>query len=464
LKKKKILIEPNEHIDQLIREKMQSFEAAPPPHVWEGVVAGLEANKAAKSGITKKVIILAALALFLAFLGWLLLSPYGGIWAEGQSHDSNTPAENVSVNQSVALAMVEQEIKTEEAELMEPSSGISSGTAVVSHTSEKSYAVDIVSTDEVVTEPEDAIELSLSGYKAEDVIETEVNESINYTSLYQSFLDYHPLYKLNLSLAEPSLRYPSENILSPVLPQKKPRTNKSSVRKGNWSVFVGTAPEFAITNIDSVTVLNSFSVHFEPTYHFNKHWFVRSGLGMAYSRDRGFAKLDYISNEYMGSYNDVYNVTFDSVNGQVVPTYYTKTVEVWDSIRHLVVSEVTNRYAYVQVPLFVGYYHPANSALVSWYVYGGPTFNFQIGRWIDKPLPAENYIEILNLQNKLPERNPFYMQLGISAGIEYKITDKISMAVEPGYRYYLNSIYNKEGYNKSISAFSVKVGAVIRLK
>jgi len=56
------------------------------------------------------------------------------------------------------------------------------------------------------------------------------------------------------------------------------------------------------------------------------------------------------------------------------------------------------------------------------------------------------------------------MQLGISAGIEYKITDNISMAVEPGYRYYLNSIYNKEGYKKPISAFSVKVGAVIRLK
>ncbi len=444
------MIEPNEHIDQLIREKMQAFEAAPPPHVWEGVVAGLEANKAANSGITKKVIVLAALALLLAFLGWLLLSPLGGIWAEGQSHDPKAPTENVTENQPVALAMVEQGVITEEAELMEPSMDISLKAAIDPQIAENKYAEVTPLSDEVVVETE--------------VAKTEANESINYISLYQSFLDYRPLYKLNLTLTEPSLRYPSENVLNPVLPQKKQRTNTSSGNKGRWSAFTGLASEFVTTNLDSVTILNSFSIHVEPTYHFNKHWFVRSGLGVAYSRDRGFAKLDYISNEYQGSYNDVYNVTFDSVNGQVVPTYYTKTVEVWDSIRHLVVSEVTNRYAYVQLPILVGYNHPGTRGSVGWYVYGGPIFNFQVGRWIDKPLPSESYVEILDLQNKLPERNPFYMQLGISAGIEYKITDKISMAVEPGYRYYLNSIYNKEGYNKPISAFSVKVGAVIRLK
>lgn len=458
------MIEHNDHIDQLIREKMQAFEATPPPHVWEGVMAGLEANKAAKSGTTRKLILLAALALLLAFLGWLLLSPFGGIWAEGQSHDANIAAENLSANQSLALAMVEKEVITEEAELMEPSTDISSTTAVGSSTPEKSDAAATPSMDEVADVQEDNVTFTTSDYLVEEAPETEVNQSVNYTSLYQSFLDFRPLYRLNLSLSAPTLLAPAENILGPALPPKKPRSNTPSGNKGRWSVFTGIASEFTTTGFDSVTVMNGFSVHFEPAYYFNKHWFVRSGLGMAYTRDRGFAQLDYISNEYVGSYNDVYNVTFDSVNGQVVPTYYTKTVEVWDSIRHLVVSEVTNRYAYAQLPLFVGYNHPGTRGSVGWYVYGGPIFNFRVGRWIDKPLPAENYIEILDLQNKLPERKPFYMQLGLGVGIEYKLTDKISMAIEPGYRYYLNSIYNKEGYKKPISAFSVKVGAVIRLK
>jgi hypothetical protein len=241
-----------------------------------------------------------------------------------------------------------------------------------------------------------------------------------------------------------------------------PKT-KQHPKSHNWSSFIGISPEFVVTPFDSITVLNSYALNYEPIYFINKHLFVRFGIGVTSAHDRGFAKLDYISNDLMGTYNDVYNVTFDSIDGQVVPTYFTKTVEVWDSIRHLSVSEVTNRYVYVQVPVLIGYYHQSKNSGLNWYFYGGPALNVQVGKAIDTPHPAEKDIEIIRFQNKLPERSTTYFQLWLGAGVEYKVSDQFSVAIEPGYRYYLNSIYNQQEYNKPISAFTLRVGTIIRL-
>lgn len=109
-----------------------------------------------------------------------------------------------------------------------------------------------------------------------------------------------------------------------------------------------------------------------------------------------------------------------------------------------------------------GYYHEANS--LNWYVYGGPALNFQLAKIVEEPNPAGKHIEILDLQNKLPERNGFYLQLWLGAGVEYKVSSRFSVALEPGYRYYINSLYSKDDYQKPVSAFTVRVGAVIRLK
>lgn len=447
---------------------MDAFEVAPPAHVWEGVLSGLDSHYAAKkANTTKKIFAWAAAALLLGLLGWLLLSPSNGIWAESQILPTNSLAIDNQNDHMVTLAIAEESIEEDGESL----STVDVAPAVNQDENTTAYQDETAETTKpLINNISDPLPMEIPDMTSNetvlaDVVEDKMEQPRSIYSI--SFLSFDEITQLNLHYDKPIMLFASngQSTASALGSDKiEKATDKKSSLQHPWSVFAGITSEFVSTSFDSVTILNSYSVGVEPIYHLNKQWFVRSGIGVSSSRDRGFAQLDYISSDYMGSYDDVFDVTFDSIGDQVIPTYHTKTVEVWDSIRHLVVSEITNRYAYVQVPLMFGYLHSGNNTSFNWYVNAGPIFNFQVGRWIDEPNPAESYVEILNLQNKLPERNTFYMQLSLSAGIEYKITDNLSMAVEPGYRYYMNSIFSKEGYDRPISAFSLRLGAKFRLK
>ena len=443
-------MEPNsDHINRLITEKLNSFEPAPPPHVWEGVLAGLEANqKAMNRRKTVRYAAAALLVVLLSTLGWFLLS-------DATIENSVTSKDLLVESKTSSIGVPVQDIETNDftqtSQLNNPELNENDGVELVelAESEPKPLAQSAVVKPNYSTDNKGFLD-------SKTVLSP---PKIRFTS-HQSDLLFRKTNGLNSANKELiSQNTSNTNELDLGNPTKEKKTKVSY-----WTAFTGLSAEFAITSFDSVTMLNSYTLHFEPTLYLNKNWFVRSGIGVSYAHDRGFAKLDYISNDYMGTYNDVYNVTFDSVNGQVVPTYHTKTVEVWDSVRHLVVSEVTNRYAYIQIPLLLGYYHQARNSGLNWYVYGGPAINIQAGRTIEEPNPAGQYIEILSLQNRLPERNKVYYQLWFGVGAEYKLNDRFSVAIEPGYRYYLNTIYNKEGYKKPISAFSIKVGAVLRLK
>lgn len=449
------MIDNKDHIDQLIRDKFDSFEPALPPHIWQGVVSGLEAHEKAASFRRKGIITISSAALVLLMLGWFFLYPVKDSNQESDQALQVMPNTNLTGN-----------ITSENTVANDISSSVTS--------SQNTTQIGII-------EPTDAIEPSLvdtelpAATGQQEILISSLsgeiataNEQADLLNADLSGIAHMSLRRLNLlffnNLTPSLLSVNKFSGLNKFEEADKKKEGKSPFKRPHkWSFFIGLSPEFITTSFDSVTILNSYSLNFEPVYHLNNHLFVRFGLGVSYARDRGFAKLDYISNQYMGSYNDVYNVTFDSVGDLVVPTYYTKTVEVWDSIRHLVISEVTNLYVYAQIPVMIGYSHQGKRSPLKWYIYGGPAFNIQVGKSIDEPHPYEKDVEIINLQNKLPERNTTYFQLWLGAGIEYKLSDQVSMAVEPGYRHYFNSLYNKQGYNKPVSAFSLKVGAIIRI-
>jgi len=445
----------NDHIDRIIREKFDSFEPTPPPRVWQGVLSGMETQQRAKSNRIRTTSVLAA-AFFLILLTWLFLIPEKKTIFESTDSVEYTSIEapempaHVPTTSNDLIAKESQPSINQKPEVTPP---------------DKTNGLNQSKNEIVVANGPAAFEESENPDPIDNDTEKQINDSENRVFLGISYLNFRGLNQVNHSMFEPFFYsfHQSQKVGKGGDKNLDLVKNVLTIKPHNWSSFVGVSPEFVTTTFDSVTLINTYSVNYEPIFHLNKQFFLRFGIGVSYARDRGFAKLDYISNDLMGTYNDVYNVTFDSLNGQVVPTYYTKTVEVWDSIRHLVISEVTNRYIYVQVPVLVGYFHQGNHSSFNWYLYGGPAMNIQVGKFIDKPHPEEKDVEIVNLQNKLPVRNNTYFQLWLGAGIEYKLSNQFSMAIEPGYRYYIHSIYNKPGYNKPLSAFTLRIGAIIRL-
>jgi len=445
----------NDHIDRIIREKFDSFEPTPPPRVWQGVLSGMETRQRAKANRIRTASVLAA-AFFLILLTWFFLIPEKTTIFELKDTVENTsieaeekPAHEPTTSNDL-IAKESQPSVNQKQDVIQP---------------DKTNGQSLLKNEIAVGNSPAAFEEPDNPDPIGNDTENQVNDSEHRVLFGISYLNFRGLNQVNQTMYEPffySFRQ-FQNVEKEGDKNLGRVKNALTIKSRKWSSFVGVSPEFVTTTFDSVTLLNTYSINYEPIFHLNKQFFLRFGFGVSYARDRGFAKLDFISNDLMGTYNDVYDVTFDSINGQVVPTYYTKTVEVWDSIRHLVISEVTNRYIYVQVPVLLGYFHQGNHSSFNWYLYGGPAMNIQVGKFIDKPHPAEKDVEIINLQNKLPVRNNTYFQLWLGAGIEYKLSNQFSMAIEPGYRYYIHSIYNKPGYNKPLSAFTLRLGAIIRL-
>jgi len=188
---------------------------------------------------------------------------------------------------------------------------------------------------------------------------------------------------------------------------------------------------------------------------------MRFGAGISYVSDRGFANVDYLSSDYMGSYDSVINVTFEEVGGELYPIYHTKEVEIWDSIRHLTITEVTNNYYYLQFPLMFGYHNSTNK--IKWYFYGGPAMNISIHEQIDDPKATIEYIEVIDLENRLPHRADYSLQLWVGAGIDFRIGQKFSLAFEPNYRYYFEPVYKENNYKTALSGLGLRLGLVYKL-
>lgn len=435
------MIKPDQNINDLLRQKFQDFEPVPPEHIWDNIEKSLDAKKGFLLGNKKYY----AAALFLIALFSI---GYFGLYSTSNTQVSSNVDEQEIIYQD--NSSVENQNKTETV------------TLVAEEVTDDNNLV-IIEEEEttVIEQPEPVV-----------VIEKTVNKTSasNEEEIYE--VEELGLFKLTEGFAEPTnninIEYMNQLSISSIYslsygqPYSKkddifsaaPKNNKT--KSGHWENTIFINPEFSLTNLDSVTILNSYSLGVETSRFFHKNWFVRFGINASFTGDKGFAKIDYLSNDFMGTYDDVYDVTFDTIGGIITPQYHTKTVEVWDSVRHIVVSEVTNKYLFAQVPVLLGYKNKIGQ--LNWYVYSGPAIGFQIAKWIDEPLIEGEDVEIINLDNKLPVRSSINYQLWIGAGVEYKLGRNTFIVLEPSYRHYFKSLYSDADYKFNTSGFALRLG------
>lgn len=437
-------METRNNIDEIIRKKFESFEPSPPSHVWDEISKGID-SKTALLPFSKKWIAGALIAL-LSISTFVIIDPFDIIY-------------NSSINVShtdITIPMVE------DAEEIES----------------KNIVSDIETDEDEVLPAANTIHnsknISQKGSdKVEDKVDEDKPEITRYNSEFGSGFIGSVGMKHSDFLLSDEIVQTTGLIKMPDITDENEYNDQNATeiidetekgKKGYWAIGLNIWPELTVSNIDSVEILNSYSFNIEPTYYFNKHWFLRSGLGASYTRDRGFAEIKYYVKELMGTYEDVYNVTFDSIDGVVVPTYHTKTVEVWDSIKHISISNVTNKYLYLNVPLLFSYSSGNDTKTLNWHAFAGPVFYFNAKKWIQEPAINDKDAEIIELHNNLPIRNNYYLQLWIGAGLNYRINDRLGLNVEPSYFYYITDVYKNKGVNSPKSGFGLRVGLQFKLK
>ncbi|NQU33471.1 MAG: hypothetical protein HQ521_09575 [Bacteroidetes bacterium] len=453
----------NTNIDNLLREKFESFSPTPPEHIWNGIQKSISSTPMLFFLKNKRLIAAASILLLALLASLVIFNPFSGHTSgddivQIKNTEKTNPSHNVEADESLT---------SEEGNIsVAINNGISNtplidnkktmGVAENQSNNNGTYK-EVVNKDDDVVSFENVVEIDIVTVPqiAQNIVNSREISSHNMLVHRIGFISFKP-YDITFAPIDRNEVYHIPGEIEVDLVDKP--SNSS------WEIGLFISPELTVSSIDSVEILNSYNLNIEPTYFLNDHWFLRSGLGLSFVRDRGFARINYNTQVYMGSYDDVYEVTFDTILGNITPIYHTKTVEVWDSVRHISVSNVTNSYLFLQVPVLFGYSSKSSGSPLKWFVQAGPAININIGKWFENPKLKEKDAEIINLQNNLPIRANNYFQLWFGAGLEYELSNKLSIAVEPCYRHYHNNIYSNTNNKGPSSGFNLRVGLVYLIK
>jgi hypothetical protein len=412
--------EENKYLDTLYQSKFSDFEAEPPATVWNNIHTELH-GKGGGSINPVNLAVLAALVLISGLLGFSIMK-------DAPNNDSNIVLGDQAIN-------LDESSNTIYAQLVEPRPS-SEEKAMSENTVSTKPSTDI---DPILSET-DRTANSNNQHSAQHVQQANI-------SFAPSFSEETRLAKMkarrSFSIHASIQTVNTENIL---VRDSKYHSKFAGVndgerrynRRATWQLGMFFTPAVSFYPDDSIPNQRSYTFDVSAKWIKNE-FFIESGLGLSFSSDDGKYAIDY--EKFLGSYDDVYNVTYDTTaNGAVVPIYHTNVVDVYDSISSYKIEKTSNRYTYLQIPVYVGFHKEVNR--FGWFVKGGPIFSILLNENV--PQPDAGNDKIVGYNQRMASRVSTNWQFAVSAGMTYQLSNKVSIAIEPTFRYYLNSQYERK--------------------
>ncbi len=416
------MAEESKYLDKLFQSKFAAFEAEPPARVWENVHAELH-GKGGSSINPVNLAVLSALIMISGLLGYSIIN------------GSSSRQENM-MNVDGHTAILFEDPALAHPEALELPVLIESHLAAQADYQRSANISPIIdeaeNNDETITETQ-LSHNTLHAYYVETTFGDAFSEKARLAKLRAR--RSHGLYTgLNLNVGDIRVRDSEINPRFAGMNDGERRYN----RRASWQMGVFFTPEVIFYPEDSIP--NQRAYTFEVTGRWVKSdFFVESGLGFSFSSDDGTYAIDY--EKFLGTYDDVYNVTFDTTeSGAVVPIYHTNIVNVYDSISEYRVEQTKNKYTYLQIPVYLGFQKEVNR--FGWFIKGGPILSILVHENI--PTPDAGIDRIVDIDQQMPTRVNTNWQLAFSAGLTYQLSRKVSIALEPTFKYYLNSQYQRK--------------------
>jgi hypothetical protein len=427
-----------DHIDELIRQKFEGFEPVPPESVWEKVNAGITPDAPAPKGgrftppiITGLIVLVGLISLL--FLVTRVESTLPGAQAGSRelaytanrlannatsSDQQLDEAENTSLNTAVSQIPVRK-----------PFDGMPADASSYTDTYPAEYGTSEVNSHKAAA-------------RAEGQRFSENAHRMDAKSGHQ--LAENNMAPSELNSRQVRIRQTADDYAAPVNPM--------------WSVGAYFNPEVSFNSADESNSLD-YSFQALPRLTLG-NWYVQSGLGIRIGGDHGNAIVSY--NKYLGSYDDVYEVTFDSTENGLVPTYHTQKVDVYDTIPYYSISQTNIRYTYLDIPLLVG--HEWNFNRFSLSVHAGPALSLLAGRSAPVTDYPDERIRILSESPQIPARETMNWQLTAGAGFNYRVSDNISFSLEPTFRYFLSGQYEESEFNsRQPYSIGIRAGLIYKI-
>jgi hypothetical protein len=427
------------HIDQIIRQKFENFEPEPPLQVWDKIKSGISKTPPPSSpGILLPIIVSVSLLIFVAGL-------FHHFYTNASESAQNTEAGSITI-QSASL-------------------GSTGSTTTSDNSLQESF---LQAQPEIAPAASDAgtiLEPKVSTVPVRVPFEQNANsdrkkkKSSSTTQTTATTAERTGQWKPGLvqTIKSGELTYADavRYNLSPRDVRKIYSYRENSKSKfADWSIGLYFNPEVTSCKDESIENTISYNVSLLPQVSFSR-FFIQSGVNMRFTHDNGNMAVDY--NRFLGTYEDVYLVTFDSTENGIIPTYYTQTVEVYDTISHYAVSETKAGYAYLEIPVLFGYRYTFGK--FSLFAKAGPSASFMVGKKVPEAENPEDKARIINVNYQVPLRSTINWQLMMGAGFDYKLADKLSFSLEPTFRFALKPEYElPTGTTGKTRSFGIRAG------
>lgn len=211
-------------------------------------------------------------------------------------------------------------------------------------------------------------------------------------------------------------------------------------KKSNLIYGINIIPELIFPGSGKVN--KSIGLEITGRYMLNEV-FLETGLGINVSEDDGKFTIDYTQYDSIGYYYKVNSFTIDESSGQ--PVFNTGVEAVYDTIGYAAQQTKRNTYTYLYLPLSAG---------VNLYQFKRFSVNIQAGLiyslMVAKNEQHSDYenenATSIDITNETPARITSNWLLKTSVGLQYQLTPKISLNIEPQFKYYIIPVYEQR-YN-----------------
>lgn len=453
------------NMDDLFRDRFKDYAPEPPEHIWENIrkKIGSGGNNPFKGsgGITG----ISTIVILMGLLSFYLLQSYSG------------KQEFEGISETKALAINDNDLLMPTTESQSGLSINSESKAEVkpnrkSNPKKEKPEIVITNRDETPVAKislQNANPAEYEENKSNDKTVIGADEQVNFMNSRE---DNFSKFKVLPKYARIKMEYGSDKTESgnveirkdgldmPVSGTLSRKGSKGDYGKpGSWQLGIFFTPEMLNNPANTNLNTRNYSLDVNAVYRFSGY-LVQSGLGAMWSSDNGKDRIDY--NQYLGSYEDVYYVSFDTTGGEIIPTYFTETVDVYDTIEHFTIKPTENKYTYLNIPLLFGY--GGEGRKFGWFVKAGPSLSVLINKKLTDNGISDNQNRIINVESEVPSRIESNLQVMFTGGATMSIGKNMTLSIEPVFRYYIKSAYEINNIKtKNPYSIGLRAGLLLNL-
>jgi cell division protein FtsN len=244
-------------------------------------------------------------------------------------------------------------------------------------------------------------------------------------------------------------------------PQDKPEKRNLPARS-NTTLAAGVqyTPEWMFNTVD---LKNKYVHNFGLEFFYSlERYSIRTGAGLSIAQ--GVSEIAYAYNDYLATYKklDSISYSFDNQNNRVVPKYYLSDQDIYDTALNTNVSLIEKRYTYLQIPLILGY----DLLQTNRYSFGfraGPMLSVLISEKASDDSYDPGKDKVLSTNNLTPDRIKTNWQAIIGMNAGYRFSPVITFELEPQFKYYFNSVYEKASTIRKPYSFEVRASLIYNI-